>query len=991
MAIRIPWDEYETAILISACANYNAGKCTKKQAIKDVSQTLRKRAEDNGIEIDDVFRNENGITMQFMLVNELMTQERCGLRGASKMFINMVELYKTDRTKFQKILLEAKKTVEVNKIDQEQFTAWLSSQLSPAQMSEIYISYYDIDKYLQEEKILEEPLLETTNLKKVESIRNMIMTNGKFRFIHRSKIEKYAKAIGYYYTWLLEVCKKTDESLRTFDENVNETKREILRQEDSLINHEHLEEAKEHEGIKFVKFGAGETYPFTRVEYFEYFGKRYSDVGSWKKLYVEVLQCLVAEYPNEINVLKGKSLGSGTRIDIGNWEQSLLMTAPRMFETNLYVETNLNATNILDKIKHLLDLCRIDAENLVVAYSLKDNEPKGEVSENIPKELVVDEPKMTEMDEGEVPAENPELIENNEKPQAWNLRMFLEEHNLEYVNKTSKSGCLWVIGGREIQSLMMQCWSHGVSFRFRESGGNVTEGKPAWWTKLSEEQFRNWGQIEENNDSKCVVVENLGKENTSLNEEEQQLALILKDNYENGFRINSAIDRGRIKVFYDERFGKELPMSDEQLLVSLKKVGVVREERIYAKQDNEQIYLLKQIYDDVISVFETGSTCVYPEAVYQKYHIELEEMMQIYEAELLGNTLIEMSSGKLRKKQTFLCLTDRQADLDRDVLEVIKRSPVPMTYSDIQEVMWYIPLDKIKHILVVTKSIVQVEQETYFYSMNLPISQEEITEVNRLIHQALEHRTYITDVELRKLIDENCPGVSINTSEFTTYGLRNCLGYILRDSYSFNGPIISSLGKELSMAEVFAQYCDDREQVTTEELKLFASEMNTVIYWDSVRDETIRISDEVLLRYDKVDFEIDEIDGVLDTLCDKNYMPLKEIGLFMHFPALCVQWNGYVLESYVYKYSKKFKLLHASFSASGFFGAVVRQDSGIEDYRALIVDVLANSEQWEDKNSALELLVEQGYQQRRKYADIEKVVHEAKLLREKINATRKRG
>ena len=67
MAMRIPWDEYETAILISACVDYNAGKCTKKEAIIDVSQTLRKRAEKNGIEIDDVFRNENGITMQFFL------------------------------------------------------------------------------------------------------------------------------------------------------------------------------------------------------------------------------------------------------------------------------------------------------------------------------------------------------------------------------------------------------------------------------------------------------------------------------------------------------------------------------------------------------------------------------------------------------------------------------------------------------------------------------------------------------------------------------------------------------------------------------------------------------------------------------------------------------------------------------------------------------------------------------------------------------------
>ena len=341
MAIRIPWDEYETAILISACVDYNAGKCTKKEAIKDVSQILRKRAEKNGIEIDDVFRNENGITMQFMLVNELLTQEKCGLRGASKLFISMVELYKSDRTKFEEILMEERKTVEANKTNQEQFTAWLSCRLSSAQMSEIYITYYDIDKYLQKEKILETPVLETMDLNKIESIKKMIMTNGKFRFIHRAKVEKYSKAIGYYHEWLSEYCKKS-ETLKMPIEKEEKNNIRIFETEDKSLDIDKQSECtKESDGIKLVKFGAGESYSFTQVEFFEYFGKRHDNVGSWKKLYVEVLQCLVEDYPDEINNLKGKSIGSGTRIDIGNWEHSLSMIAPRMFETNLYVETNL--------------------------------------------------------------------------------------------------------------------------------------------------------------------------------------------------------------------------------------------------------------------------------------------------------------------------------------------------------------------------------------------------------------------------------------------------------------------------------------------------------------------------------------------------------------------------------------------------------------------------------------------------------------------------
>lgn len=44
MAMRIPWDKYETAILIDACIQVINGKTDKNSAIKIVSEKLRKRA-----------------------------------------------------------------------------------------------------------------------------------------------------------------------------------------------------------------------------------------------------------------------------------------------------------------------------------------------------------------------------------------------------------------------------------------------------------------------------------------------------------------------------------------------------------------------------------------------------------------------------------------------------------------------------------------------------------------------------------------------------------------------------------------------------------------------------------------------------------------------------------------------------------------------------------------------------------------------------------
>ena len=91
-----------------------------------------------------------------------------------------------------------------------------------------------------------------------------------------------------------------------------------------------------------------------------------------------------------------------------------------------------------------------------------------------------------------------------------------------------------------------------------------------------------------------------------------------------------------------------------------------------------------------------------------------------------------------------------------------------------------------------------------------------------------------------------------------------------------------------------------------------------------------------------------------------------------------------ILESFVHRYSRKFKLLHLSFSESGFYGAIVREDSGINDYKTLLVNILTCSDEWSDKNTALDYLVEQGYQQRRRYSGIEAVMKQARLLKEKI-------
>lgn len=75
MAIRISWDKYEAAILLYACINVLNKEISRNDAVKMVSDKLRARALKNGIEIDDKFRNTNGIALQMSAMMSLLIEK----------------------------------------------------------------------------------------------------------------------------------------------------------------------------------------------------------------------------------------------------------------------------------------------------------------------------------------------------------------------------------------------------------------------------------------------------------------------------------------------------------------------------------------------------------------------------------------------------------------------------------------------------------------------------------------------------------------------------------------------------------------------------------------------------------------------------------------------------------------------------------------------------------------------------------------------------
>ena len=984
MAQRVPWDMSEAVIMLNALIAAREGRMSRKDAIVAVSSKLRSRAKRNGIEVDDIFRNVNGITLQMSTMEYILTDGEKGMKKSSmpKLFQDAVAMYQNDRATYEKMLREARNVPDTKSI-QDQYFAWLETQVSPAQLSELYMIYADIEDFCLKRSVIKKKLFSLTNLADIRKVMNTVDSNKVFRFTYKKKLSKMSSAMRFYYRFVKEHPELLTQAT-PIKSTQNATPMETKPVEPSPELVEYREtSAPSTVGTPAYKidFTNIRSLAFTQPTEYSYFGEEQAKVNSWTQLYVQVVKCLMDDYPDVLRSYINRNIGGQGRCDFTDEAGMSSMTSPKKVQDNFYLETNLSATDIAGKIKKLLDLCNVDCENLEVYYqkrgyaaSLTVSAPKIEDcsnssdSESIKEEFVC-WMQQTGSASGTIRSYVSAIGQSNKAANEYGVcdtDLFL----IEDANKLQQilDELLEVPVFRKLNAQQHNRFRAAVSklVAYRSSTGTITAH-----TRLEEKL------------PELKAVEPVIKPQGIPEETRIRYTEILSEHFgEDGYQTGRPIFHGRFKRFYVEKYGCPPAETDNRIDEIMSMVGTKRDDRVFPKQDDSQNDLVMEIVSDVLSAFDSGATAVYIEAVYDKYQQPLADNLHIYNQDALASLLLAHANGKYIQRYSFLTNNWSGANAQEDLLRIMKTFHQPQNYAAIHEKAWFLPYERMKTILVTTASIVNVAAETYFYAPNLPVSAAELAYLSSLMNEELSYHSHITDVRLMQLIAEKCPSIAINTDGYTTYGLRNCLGYILRDQFAFNGPIITLKGKELSMADVFTEFAKDHEVLSVDELSALSNEMNIVIYWDSVLSEMIRVSATELVRKDQIKFDVEAIDEILDGICPGDYIPLPEVNLFLYFPNIGYPWNSYLLESYLFSCSKKFRLLHSSFIKTGVYGAMVRKDADVPDYRYLLVDVLSKSNALDFTKEALQYIVDKGYQQRRRYEGIEAVIQEAKLIKE---------
>lgn len=935
------------------------------------------------------------------------------------------------------------------------FMKYLSERVSPAQLSELYRYYSEIEAFCLKIKVLKKPLFETTDFEIIKKVQRTIEQNKIFRITHRRQIKEIVEAGRHYYNFIkaglymdiadekgaegqnatqqemsnecppnvniteevtsVAAYTKTSQderllqrhpivynqiynALKAFPEKQRVTIREMC----DIINHtarpavveeildnvswasnigdayffsedipaialctSNTEISNRDKTALKIDFNADLDLAYTRPEGLSYFGEERVCDESWTSLYVAVMGDVLEDYPHMFKPKMSFSQAQ-RRIDLASIDDYAFMIAPKPIPGTEYVlETNLNANDIVTKIRYILDLCNVDYENIVITYRKKAQEHST---------VELQGKYITSEQFGEI-----------------NSKSF--SHYLSKVQKMADATC------RNYASAIKSCEIFAREHQLKSWKLYETDRQTAQETMrllLSNADFLVYNTRQHNRFSAALqkFLGFIGSDLTWVapekNDSEPERPCrnegyveVFKKYFKKGFRMDSPLEIRKFKKYYSAILGAELTDSDDKISTTIKQICIIYEGKAYLPD----VMLSEELKDKLLNYIETafaeGKAAIYYQAIFAEFSDAFLDY-HIHDADMLKSYLAFIGEGRFFINRSFISKTPGVSmDPVSEVRSCLQDFGRPVTYDELFTALPHLPQNKIKSVLAGNVEFVNNGHSEYFHESIVRLSDEELNGIAEIIQRTIDENDFISGNELYDAVHAKYPYIIEENHSLSVYGFRDALKAKLGDKFSFKGNIISRLGEELTMADVFTKYARNRDTFTLAELQSFANSLATPIYFDAIYENSLRISRDRFIAKNTVQFPVEAIDEALDRICTGKYIPLQEVTNFGALPYAGFSWNSFLLEHYVASYSQKYKLLHSSFNAIECAGAIVKRSADIDCFDDLIVDILANNQIEMKKAPVLQFLSDKGYLARRRYSEIESLIIKANAQRQR--------
>ena len=460
---------------------------------------------------------------------------------------------------------------------------------------------------------------------------------------------------------------------------------------------------------------------------------------------------------------------------------------------------------------------------------------------------------------------------------------------------------------------------------------------------------------------------------TAPAEANSEIVAVLKQHYEYGFKYDSIRELMRFRQFADE-MGITLPEEDEALKASILSSGTVIDDKVYCKSDD----MLQELQRIVDGIFSSGAGVIYYESLFENEQ-EWMESHVITSPDMLKEYLQHNISGCSFSKK-FMVKGSRCSEKDA-VTDELKRiwgaHPVESVYR-LNDRLPYIPLGNIWRVISGNDLFVLASEGEYLFIDRFRITKDEEEDILDFVDEICKENGFasLCDVPLGSIEEENY--------ELTQTAIYNAIyKKVLSGKYHLNGKILTKEKSELDAVMLLKQYIKDKDECTFDEVADKVVELtggiNRQYAFQALYDDMVRVDKNRFVANRLVNFSIDEIDTVLAGFVTDNFCAIRDVTTFAMFPLCGQNWNHYLLESFCYKYSRRYSLHVIHFNDKN--AGIIAEKNFNKKYNEMLVIALARTDVELSPEVIGQYLFNTGYMAKSKYAKLGEIAQRASELR----------
>lgn len=456
-------------------------------------------------------------------------------------------------------------------------------------------------------------------------------------------------------------------------------------------------------------------------------------------------------------------------------------------------------------------------------------------------------------------------------------------------------------------------------------------------------------------------------------EANSEIVAVLKQHYEYGFKYDSLRELMRFRQFADA-MGLHLPEGDEVLKAAILSSGTVIDDKVYCKSD-DMLQELQRIVDDV---FSSGAGVIYYESLFENEQ-EWMESHVITSPDMLKEYLQNNTTGCSFSKK-FMVKGSRRSEKEA-VTDELKRTWGAYSVESVHHLsqcLPYIPFEIIWRVISGNDFFVWTAEGEYLFIDRFHITEDEEEDILNFVDEACEENGFasLVEIPLGDIEEENY--------EVTQTAIFNAIyKKVLSGKYHLNGKILSKEKSELDAVMLLKQYIKDKDECTFDEVADKVVELtggiNRQYAFQALYDDMVRVDKNRFVANRLVNFSIDEIDTALAGFITDNFRAIRDVTTFAMFPLCGQNWNHYLLESFCYKYSRKYSLHVIHFNDKN-AGIIAEKDFN-RKYNEMLAIALARTDVELSPEVIGQYLFNTGYMAKSKYAKLGEIAQRALKLR----------